>query len=420
MPVAKPKKASMGKKPKPARITVSAIKEIARVFTAIAKKKASDRREAERTLTPKFLKKLEKLSPEDLAQLGNKFKKDGGGGFTAEDLRNFDDARKRATQEYSAGTAGVPLYKLLSASTAVDKARASKLTNAVMHRIRVNELFFQVTAGKEWGCKAGGYHQVRIRLEEWTSHLTSAKSYPAAVKKAAEGRLSFDCNCERHQFWYRYLATIGGYALSPKETSFPKIRNPGLDGCCCKHAIKALYALRSPMIQRMLVREMEKQAGTVGYGDDKKRARNLTEEELNQAARAKKKDMTDEAIQKAIEKAKEIAQGIDEKKATKEAQKARSTKRTKEQEKMEKLHEEKETERIQKETYRAIAAKEHARVQELERLTRVQAIATKMAGDVMKAIYVDKKDRVSAVADYAAKHKIPIADANEAAGMLNI
>ncbi|MCV5390784.1 phage tail protein, partial [Escherichia coli] len=82
---------------------------------------------------------------------------------------------------------------------------------------------------------------------------------------ACAGRISFDCDCGRHQYWYRYLATMGNYCIAPpKEFAFPKIRNPELSGVACKHVLKAATMLQSLAWQRILANQMKQQARRVG------------------------------------------------------------------------------------------------------------------------------------------------------------
>lgn len=111
------------------------------------------------------------------------------------------------------------------------------------------------------------HHQVKVRQEEWDQQLRGldAGSYQLSAKGAATGWISFNCNCGRHRFWYRYLFTIGGFGLDPEEHVFPKIRNPGLKGCCCKHVIKTLATLRMSSVHSRIAKEMENQGKKKGF-----------------------------------------------------------------------------------------------------------------------------------------------------------
>jgi len=411
MPVAKPKTGKV-KGVRTTPITRREVRKVAKVFKGLIDKKIAERRQAERTLRPDLFKKMDKLTPQMLADiLGAKPEKMGGGYFTLADLRRFDDARKKAAKGFDYSSAGAPLYQLLSSSVSIDKHRAKdEIKNTVLYRIKFNELFFRVTAGPNSNVS---YHQVRVRLEEWPANLAGGNKCLSSVKKACEGRISFDCDCGRHQFWYRYIATVGGFAIKPYEFSFPKIRNPQLKGCCCKHVIKTLYALRSPSIHNLLSKEMSRQADTIGFGADKKRSRYLSQEELEKAHRAHKDSLSDKDIQKKIDLRVAKAAKIGERKKVVKTKLRRQDLRGKESEKLKKLE-------LEKETYRGIAKKEVAGRKEAERKLQIQSLATQMAVHLAKAIYVDKKNRADAVKEFADKGNIPIADAREADKLINL
>lgn len=60
------------------------------------------------------------------------------------------------------------------------------------------------------------HHIVRIRFEEWDQMVDDIaeddKSALKITKSLCAGRVSFDCDCGRHQYWYRYIATAGNFA----------------------------------------------------------------------------------------------------------------------------------------------------------------------------------------------------------------
>lgn len=63
----------------------------------------------------------------------------------------------------------------------------------------------------------------------------------------------------RHQYWYRYIATAGNFALAPpKEYAYPKIKNPKLRGVACKHVIHALTRLQSSSWQLSIARALQR------------------------------------------------------------------------------------------------------------------------------------------------------------------
>lgn len=201
--------------------------------------------------------------------------------LTLRDLKYLADASDRAQKSYLHKSAGVPIAALEGSSWEADRQRSKNVKSALLFKIQGNELYFQVQGNIK------PHYLVRIRLEDWKETLKNPSiNYSQAARQAAMGRVSFDCACGRHQYWFRYLACIGGFAFTPpEEQDFPKIRNPGLGGCCCKHALKVLRVLKTNAIHAFLAQEMEKQAKSVGFADQK--AKMLGNNQLKQVFRAR-------------------------------------------------------------------------------------------------------------------------------------
>ena len=73
-----------------------------------------------------------------------------------------------------------------------------------------------------------------------------------------KGGRKFDCSCDRHRYFLRYVATIGGFNAGRDETGFPKIRNPGLKGVACKHVLRVMAELESSnSVLRFLERHLQ-------------------------------------------------------------------------------------------------------------------------------------------------------------------
>lgn len=54
------------------------------------------------------------------------------------------------------------------------------------------------------------------------------------------GNVKYDCDCQRHTFWFRFICTIGGFNYGRSEDGFPRVRNPKLYGVACKHVIRVM------------------------------------------------------------------------------------------------------------------------------------------------------------------------------------
>lgn len=259
-------------------------KQLDKYFNQLRRDIRNERRDAQHTLSPGQIRnaiRAGKIPPQMEILIGAK---EDGSAFTIDDLQAFDKARKRAANVYGKGVTGAPILQLVAASKAIDIERANtEIKAARLYRVRGNMLSFNVTASQKHGAD---WHQVRVRVEHWHHALTSSKTPLLAVKKALQGPVSFDCDCGRHQYWYRYLASVGGFCLTPIEKDFPKVRNPNLTGCCCKHVLKTFKAIMSPTVHTALAREMKRQAESVGFASDSK-TQFLTKKEQKELERAR-------------------------------------------------------------------------------------------------------------------------------------
>ncbi|MGQ0788566.1 hypothetical protein ACT4WX_10025 [Acinetobacter baumannii] len=103
-------------------------------------------------------------------------------------------------------------------------------------------------------------HHVEIEFSNFKSVVfdIDKQALTTVKNRLAKGKIKFQCDCERHTFWYRYMATIGGYNLGRDEGGFPKIRNPHLSGVACKHVLRVVKWISSPAGIAYLKKEVEK------------------------------------------------------------------------------------------------------------------------------------------------------------------
>ncbi|KAB2116637.1 phage tail protein [Vibrio alginolyticus] len=268
-------------------------KKFNQLFNQIEKAQKKSRRNAKRTLNRGT---FNNPTSKALKALGEKAK---GMGFTKSDLEAFDKSRKGVAKKYDARTAGIVYAFLVKNSRQVDIDRSNNRVDdgtgvqwANLKGIKGNELIMSVDASQ---VSKHQHHRVKARLEEWDDYMASPPDgdYAKAVKAACAGRISIDCDCGRHQYWYRYIATMGNYQIKPPaEFSFPKIRNPELAGVACKHILRATRMMQTPSIQRQLVKEMKRQADKVGFGSDN-RTQFIDEKTQAQIRRANRGKQTD-------------------------------------------------------------------------------------------------------------------------------
>lgn len=86
-------------------------------------------------------------------------------------------------------------------------------------------------------------HYVQVQFINYTAYASGATPAIEAAKLMRKEPIKFDCDCGRHQFWYRYIATIGNFAHGRSEHGYPKIRNPKLSGVACKHTLRAMHEI---------------------------------------------------------------------------------------------------------------------------------------------------------------------------------
>ena len=273
-------------------------KKFSQLFKKIEKAQNKARRFAKRTLKPSTFTNPTKKS---LHALGEKAK---GAKFTKDDLIKFDKNRQRHKEKYDSKTAGITYAFLVKNSRRIDIDRANNrvndgtgITKAALYAIKANIALIRVKASNT---SKHEEHQVKFRFELWDELIQSPPNgdYVKAAQLACAGRVSFDCDCGRHQYWYRYLATMGNYALAPpKEFAFPKIKNPELQGVACKHVLKSSTMLQSLAWHRILAKQMEVQAKRNGFGSDN-RTHNLTPEEQKAAAKNRKTKTDKSAAEK--------------------------------------------------------------------------------------------------------------------------
>jgi hypothetical protein len=186
--------------------------------------------------------------------------------ITASDLDAFRKNMEVAQKSFKGGgitarqvldlAASKPLkYKNPQKENAIsdlDKAKR-EIKTAIAASAKNNDIRFITSAGT--GSKVTR-HYVTIRMNGMDGairQLSLIKSGDKAeLKKVArwlrKQKLAFDCDCERHKYFFRYVATIGGFAAGRPETAYPKITNPKLQGVACKHVLRAMNEFDSSTV----------------------------------------------------------------------------------------------------------------------------------------------------------------------------
>lgn len=242
-------------------------REHAKNLKEIDRTRQKDKREA--YLTPDMLMDREALTKGGRQKLALAYGTQGHQvNFSLSELNQMAKKIETRQGKLESSVKGVLVQDLVRISLPIDKQRAKDVRAATLFKFDGNTLSFRVTASGE-SAGAPSSYVVRVRLEEWHNRVkdsATGNSYLMAAQRASRGHVSFDCGCGRHQFWYRYVATIGNFALSPEEHVFPKIRNKRLRGACCKHTLKVLMTMQSPIIHGQIAKEMQTEATRKGFG----------------------------------------------------------------------------------------------------------------------------------------------------------
>lgn len=141
---------------------------------------------------------------------------------------------------------GITPNEVVNQSRFEDINRANtQIFLANVFKRRGNILYFMTNSGFK---SKDTHHYVTVQLLDYPSLLLGRTKAPSlvAVKKAVNtGKINFDCDCGRHQYWYRYVATVGKYNFGIDENRYPSTRNPRLDGVACKHVLRVMKHLGS-------------------------------------------------------------------------------------------------------------------------------------------------------------------------------
>lgn len=186
--------------------------------------------------------------------------------ITSDDLAQFRHNSNVAGNRFKGG---ITARNVIDMSLSIDRERARKeITMAVPSNARgvkggrgrgadFLEVRFITNAGPDSDVQR---HFVAVEFMDYPTAVTAGGTTPQRAAVALrKGSIRFDCDCGRHRYWYRYLATLGRYNAGRAETGFPKIRNPNLYGVACKHALRVMAEIEGGgSVQSFLARAIEK------------------------------------------------------------------------------------------------------------------------------------------------------------------
>lgn len=178
---------------------------------------------------------------------------------------------------------GITIQEVINNSRMIDIDRAnSQIWLANLFKRKGNVFYFMtnasygtpITRGKKKGQferkKNNGVinHIVTVQLHSYDSLVLNHSKPPTQKeieKLIKEGNISFDCDCGRHQYWYRYIATVGKYNYGIDENRYPSTRNPHLTGVACKHVLRVMNHLQSGNMKIVLKAEATKDIANAAH-----------------------------------------------------------------------------------------------------------------------------------------------------------
>jgi hypothetical protein len=176
-------------------------------------------------------------------------------------FKKLHQTKKRGKPAQFVG--GITAQHVIDLALWIDKKRANEeIRTSVPVGVKANVLHFVTNAGPDSDKMRHHVHVEFIDFEQavGASSLDARKT----GKQIANGRLKFDCDCGRHTFWYRYMATIGEYNYGRSETGFPKLKNPKLVGVACKHVLRTMHNIqKDAAIHKRLYQQVLKQRETL-------------------------------------------------------------------------------------------------------------------------------------------------------------
>lgn len=195
--------------------------------------------------------------------------------LVVEDLEAFKKNIDLLRDQYSKG---ITAKQVINLSTPIDIKRCNEqIKMSLPLSIKEGVINFMTDASKESSAK---HHYVNVELVAYKSMSLNpvALTIQNVKSKVNLGKLKFECDCGRHTYYYRYMASVGGYGYGRVEEGYPKERNPELWGLACKHVLRVMQYIMSPMGVQYVYNNLKKEKNTQ-YG----KRRNSSDKQLNKA-----------------------------------------------------------------------------------------------------------------------------------------
>jgi hypothetical protein len=217
------------------------------------------------------------------------------------------DIQRMHGQHSKQASGGILVKKVIDLSTPQDRERANRQIHSVMPIVnRGGVVQFQTNSGPNSNVAR---HTVMVQFLAYDAALSGGQPAHEAAKLLARGKVKYDCSCNRHTFWFRFIASIGNFNYGRAEDGFPRIRNPKLYGVACKHVVKVMGTLgHSGTFNNFAQRMIEYGRKTLS---GKQQVMTVKEQQafLDKAASVRKRDRTIKTTEeKRLERAAQPAQ----------------------------------------------------------------------------------------------------------------
>lgn len=217
--------------------------------------------------------------------------------LTHQDLKRFASQVKELQKDLATKkiSGGITPNAIISRSSAIDIRRAEQEIHTIQ-AVKFDKhgtITFRTNASKKHGAT---HHIVQVQFLNFQAALNAGSLNAKFLDEYLKSAVKFDCDCGRHRYWYRYIATVGGFAFGKPEIAFPKIQNPELTGLACKHVVRVMHTLaRKPAS----LRQAAKMHITRFRKDPNQAAKTLTKKQADNAKIIAKQGAT---IRKGFEK----------------------------------------------------------------------------------------------------------------------
>ena len=130
--------------------------------------------------------------------------------------------------------------KYLAPGLGTDRQRAQReIHHAIPASFNKGELHVITDAGGQ--TPNVKRHHVLVQFPHWDVAVMDVNRTPdEAARWLLAQPVKTDCDCGRWRFFFRFIATAGGWNAGRPEHGYPKIRNPNLIGVACKHVVRTM------------------------------------------------------------------------------------------------------------------------------------------------------------------------------------